>query len=106
MGLSVALTGSALLQGAALGQPAMPNSYFDTALSFNACMQRAAAAMRDAGFMNIQTLATAVGGTYGDFNGQITCITPKGLVVVIVAGPDNKTALDHMTKLSQKMQAR
>ncbi len=109
-GAGLVLAGGLSLQCPALAQqcatPSVSTAYFDTALSFNTCMQRGESALQAYGAENVQRLNTAISGTYGDFTVMVVCITTKGLILVMVAGPDATTGANHLNSVVQKMQAR
>jgi hypothetical protein len=67
-------------------------------------MDATSAALSELGFTAIRRGKTAVGGTYGDYVAQVTCITTKGVIFVVVAGPDGVTVNDHLNSITQKIQ--
>lgn len=105
-GAGLVLAGVLSLQCPALAGPAVLSAYFDTALSFNTCMQRGESVLQAYGAENVQRLNTAISGTYGDFSVMVFCITTKGLILVMVVGPDLTTGANHLNSVVQKMQAR
>ena len=68
--------------------------WISTSLSPAACLQRAAAVLRDAGFMIQMTGNDVAAGTLGAYTSQLMCPTGKGMVVFIVTGPNDHNQID------------
>jgi hypothetical protein len=63
-------------------------------------MQQGPAALRGMGSKDVYTKINFtgmgwVGGTIGDYRFTIACVTAKGVVFFIVAGPESATAKNH-----------
>jgi hypothetical protein len=65
-----------------------------TTLSPSACLQRAAAILRDAGFTIQSTGNDIAAGTMGPYASLLMCPTGKGLVVFTVTGPNDRKQVD------------
>jgi hypothetical protein len=98
--------GSILFQSTSAAQPVIASVYFNTPLSFNACMDRTSRVLQELGFANVQRLQTAMAFTYGDYGGDVYCITDKGIIMVVVAGPDSRIGVNHMNAITERMKAR
>src|SRR6202795_1732511 len=95
--------GSMLLQSTSAAQPVIASVYFNTPLSFNACMDRTSRVLRELGFENWQKIQTAIAFTYGDYGGDVYCITDKGIIMVVVAGPDSRSGVHHTTATTERL---
>ena len=67
-----AVTALASSGAPSFAQSALSHNTMSTALSFNDCMRRAEATMRQSGF-EAQRGDESLGGTYGPFTAQIIC---------------------------------
>src|SRR5262249_50199800 len=103
LGCASAIVGLTALLTPAVAQPALTSRYWNSNLSFNRCMDTTSAALKELGFTNSHT-TTAVWGSYGDYSAQVICATSKGLIIVLVSGPDSGAATDHVQSIAQKIQ--
>ena len=105
VGCASVLVGLTAISPAAVAQrPGIASNWWGSNLSFNRCMDVTSAALRELGFTPTAQLEKAVGGIYGDYMAQVICATAKGVIVVVVAGPDGITAAEHMNSITQKIQ--
>jgi hypothetical protein len=89
----------------AFAQVALSSAYWDTNLSFNRCMEHTERVLGELNFTQVTRATTAFFGYYGDYSAQVICLTAKSTTIVIVAGPDSKTAGQHLQDISQKLNA-
>jgi hypothetical protein len=88
--------------------PPVATGYLVENLSFDACIQRAPAALRGEGFEVTQPTLPAgatlntVGARLGDYSAVILC-GPKQVIVFVVAGPDGQTAAGYLNSLEQSL---
>jgi hypothetical protein len=95
--------GAIAISEAAVAQPALSSNWWNSNLSFNRCMDATSSALKELGFTH-DRFTTAVGGNYGDYATQVICATTKGVIIVIVSGPDGATVKDHLQSITQKIQ--
>ncbi len=69
--------------------------------SHASCISRARSAMRDAGFTNLEVVGdsannprgdTSIFGDSGEYSGSVRCITNRGIIMFMVAGPQSSTS--------------
>ncbi len=88
---------------AASAAPAMSTIWQDTSLDLEACVKQAELALHDAGMTkNAQTLRESVYGEQGLYTGSIRCLTGKGIVFIVVAGPRQDRASQLVSLLKSK----
>jgi hypothetical protein len=83
--------------------PAMSTIWQDSSLDLGACVKQAELALHDAGLTkNAQTLRESVYGEQGPYTGSIRCLTGKGIVFIVVAGPRQDRAAQIVGLLKSK----
>ena len=99
-----------LWSSAVLGQaPSVAgNVWYPTGLSFDRCMQRGEATLREMGSKDVLTNINFTGmgwivGTIGDYRLSIACITAKDVIVFNVAGPDRAAAQNYSNYVQNEM---
>ena len=83
--------------------PSVFTAWKKITLSQDECMQQATAVLSRNGYANlklgIKGNNTILGGL-GDYTGLVRCAAgDPGLVIIVVAGPSENTALDYLTAL-------
>jgi hypothetical protein len=94
-----------MMPASVLAQPALTTQYWDTNLAFNQCMDVVQGSLTSLKFTDIARTTTAVNGHFGDYSVQVICATAKGMMILIVSGPDGKTAINHAQAIQQKITA-
>ncbi len=102
-GLTLIFAGLGLSSATLAGPPGMSSHASGWNMSFNECMRRASAGLRENGF-EVQVHQTAAGGLLGDYNAQIIC-APKQVIVVVVAGPEANKADEYVKSIQQTLLA-
>ena len=88
----------AIAYAAAVG---LSTSWQDTTLTERECISRAELAMRDAGFSrNLEFVGQSVFGDRGDYSASVRCITSRGIVFFLAAGPDPNQATIYQELIS------
>jgi hypothetical protein len=83
--------------------PAMSTIWQETALDLEACVRHAELALYDAQMTkNAQTLRESVYGEQGAYTASIRCLTGKGIVFIVVAGPRQDRASELVGLLKGK----
>ena len=101
--LLLALAAGLIATSIASAAPAMSTIWQETPLDLSACVKQAELALHDAGMTkNAQTLRESVYGELGVYTGSIRCLTGKGIVVIIVAGPRQDRASQFVGLLKSK----
>src|SRR5690349_4907332 len=99
LGLAVGLIATSAVSAA----PAMSTIWQETSLDLTACVKQAELALSDAGMTkNAQTLRESVYGEQGSYTGSIRCLTGKGVVFIVVAGPRQDRAAQIVGQLKSK----
>lgn len=87
---------SALLLGAATPAmaegPAVSTKWLDLAVTQDACLTKAEAAIKAAGFNNPERTQQSRYGTVEGYTGAVRCIPEKSIVMFVVSGPNRGTA--------------
>jgi hypothetical protein len=101
--LPLAFAAAVLTASAACAAPAMSTIWQDTSLDLAACVKQAEVALHDAGMTkNTQTLHESVYGEQGSYTGSIRCLTGKGIVFIVVAGPRQDRASQFIGALKSR----
>jgi hypothetical protein len=83
--------------------PAMSTIWQETPLDLDACVKQAELALHDVGMTkNAQTLRESVYGEQGSYTGSIRCLSGKGVVFIVVAGPRQDRAAEIVGQLKSK----
>lgn len=93
--LPVAVTTALLLGFAApaLAEgPAVSTKWLDLTVSQDACLAKAEAAIKTAGFNNPERTQQSRYGTIEGYTGAVRCISEKSIVMFVVSGPNRGTA--------------
>jgi len=100
---ALTVVGVVLWSSAVLGQaPGFAgNVWYPTGLSFDRCMQRGEATLREMGSKDVHKDINFTGmgwlnGSIGDYRLSIACITAKDVVVFNGAGPDFAAAKNYI----------
>lgn len=81
----------------------MSTIWQETPLDLAACVRQAELALYDAGMTkNAQTLRESVYGEQGSYTGSIRCLSGKGVVFIVVAGPRQDRAAQIVGLLKSK----
>jgi len=96
--LVAGVAGLSPTQAAAEYAPALNSIVLnEDGMGLDQCMERATRAMRRVGGENITTRSPGpdlgwVDGYIGNYSARIDCLTYRGMVVIMVAGPNGETA--------------
>ncbi|KAB2910726.1 MAG: hypothetical protein F9K29_24250 [Hyphomicrobiaceae bacterium] len=82
--------------------PWVMTTYRGTELSLDDCRARAQAAIRQAGFGEVQPSEWTVAGVRGDYTVVIGCAVESKLVYFISAGPERDTNVRHVSDLARR----
>ncbi len=106
IGLIVAALVCAPTAMAQQSAPSMSTSWRSISLDQAGCIARAQNAMRAAGLtQNYETVGESVYGEVPSYTGAIRCVSTKGMVYFVVAGPDVKLASQHQQSLVRQFEA-
>ncbi|MEI7805194.1 MAG: hypothetical protein WCI56_07685 [Hyphomicrobiales bacterium] len=87
----------------ALAGPSMSSNWSATTLEQKECMQRAERVVRDAGLSrNFDIVGQSVFGQVDAYTAVVRCVTDKGVVIFVVAGPTLDEAKRHMRNIFDK----
>ena len=87
----------------AFAGPSMSTNWQSTTLEQKECVQRAERVMRNAGMSkNFEIVGQSVFGERDAYTAQVRCITDKGVVIFVVAGPKLEEAREHMRAIHDK----
>ncbi len=77
----------------------LSTSWTETRLTHEQCMRRAEIAMRDSDFYEVEFVGQSVFGDYREYTGTIRCVTSKGIIFFVVAGPSSDRASSLRSRL-------
>jgi hypothetical protein len=100
----VSISAALIFSAQSSGLAAQPMSLYwnELILPLDECVRRASAALTDAGFTNLQNKSPFIGASHGDYTALFFCGTHKGLITLVVAGPDSATNEAFVASISAK----
>src|SRR5437763_814155 len=101
-----AILGFWFVQSGAAAAPAISVYWNQMNLSLNNCVRLASAALTEAGFANLQNQSPFIGATHDEYAATIFCGTEKGLIALLVAGPDRAVSGAFVTSIGSRLQNR
>ena len=93
-----------LIFAASSGHAAQPMSLYwnEMTLPLDECVRRGSAALTEAGFTNLHNASPFILASRGDYSAAFFCGTHKGLISLVVAGPDGAMDDAFVASISQK----
>lgn len=83
----LAATSQAMAEG-----PAISTKWLDLTVTQDACLSKAEAAIRTAGFDNLERTQQSRYGTADGYTGAVRCISDKAIVMFVVSGTNRGAA--------------
>jgi hypothetical protein len=102
-GLAVGAVALCAAAPGAFAGPSMSTNFTTTTMEQRECVQRAERVIRGAGLQkNFEIVGQSVFGERDAYTAQIRCITDKGVVIFVIAGPKLEEAREHMRAIFDK----